>query len=143
MRLTQRICDRSESSGGPRVHLNVASERKQVEVERPVLGHERAEERGEIGRHFETLRVHTKPCTEGVDLLKVATAARISHEVGRAKDMAHVELPFGGEKSRHGMQVLKRALRRIILCSVVRKVECRRERVRLENNSREMAEAKS
>eukprot|EP00965_Chrysotila_dentata_P198741 6178992-Pleurochrysis_carterae.AAC.2 len=85
VRLSQGIRDCSQAIGGPRMRLNVTGERKQVEVKDPILGHQRAEEGSDTGRHVEAFGVHTKSCTEGVEFLKVATAACISHGVGCAK----------------------------------------------------------
>eukprot|EP00965_Chrysotila_dentata_P247451 6207757-Pleurochrysis_carterae.AAC.3 len=54
-----------------------------------------------------------------IELLKVAAAARISHGVDRAKDVAHMEARFGGiKKGRHCMmQILELTLRCIVLRS--------------------------
>eukprot|EP00965_Chrysotila_dentata_P068000 2249194-Pleurochrysis_carterae.AAC.10 len=104
-------------------------EGEQVEVEGSVLRCEKAEKGSNIGWHVETLRVHPKSCTQGVEVLKTTTAARISHGVSSAKDMADMEPRLLIEKGRHCMQVLKRTLRRIVLCFVICQVESRRKRV--------------
>eukprot|EP00965_Chrysotila_dentata_P176764 5838149-Pleurochrysis_carterae.AAC.2 len=41
--------------------LDVTGKPELVEVENPVLGHERAEEDSDIGRHLEAFGVHTEP----------------------------------------------------------------------------------
>eukprot|EP00965_Chrysotila_dentata_P184076 6078113-Pleurochrysis_carterae.AAC.1 len=94
-----------------RVHLDITGEREQVEVEGPVLRHERAEEGCDIGRHARA---------EGLKFLNAATAARISHRIGRAKNVTHMQLRLGGEKGRQGVQTLKGALSRVILSLIVR-----------------------
>eukprot|EP00965_Chrysotila_dentata_P048682 1615321-Pleurochrysis_carterae.AAC.1 len=58
-----------------------------------MLRHERAARKaarsGTPGSHVEAFGVHTEPCTEGADLLKVtATTERVGHWVGCAKDVA-------------------------------------------------------
>eukprot|EP00965_Chrysotila_dentata_P086586 2859123-Pleurochrysis_carterae.AAC.2 len=137
VRFAQRIRDGSQPPGGPWVLLfDSTSEGEQVEVEGSVLRCEKAEEGSNIGWHVETLRVHPKPCTQDVDVRKATTAARISHGVSSAKGMADMEPRLRIEKGRHCMQILKRTLRRIVLCFVVCQVESRRKRVRLEHHTR-------
>eukprot|EP00965_Chrysotila_dentata_P213337 6187565-Pleurochrysis_carterae.AAC.3 len=89
MCVAQRICDGSEHHGRARVDLDVARQGKQIKVEGSVLRYQLFEEGGNIRRYRETLWVHAKSRPKGIELLKAATAARVSLRVGRAKDVAH------------------------------------------------------
>eukprot|EP00965_Chrysotila_dentata_P255252 6212156-Pleurochrysis_carterae.AAC.2 len=120
--------------------FDITREGEQVEVEGSMLRCEKAEEGGNVRWHVETLRVYPKPCTQGVDVVKATTAARVGHGVSSAKDVADLEPRLPSEKGRHGMQVLKRTLRRIVFCFVICQVESRRKRVRLEYYTRKPTE---
>ena len=123
VRVPQGIRNDAEATRRPRVHLDITSEREKVKVEGSVFRHERAEEGRDIGRHVKALGLHTKACTEGMEFLDVATTARVSHGIGRAKDVAHMKVRLRREKGRQGMQELKGALGCVILSPLIREVE--------------------
>eukprot|EP00965_Chrysotila_dentata_P005096 166925-Pleurochrysis_carterae.AAC.1 len=130
VRVAQRIRNGSEPHGRTRVDFDVARQGKKIKTEGSVLWYQLFEEGGNIRRCREALWVHAKPRTEDIELLKAARAACVSHRIGLAKDVAHVEARLGGkEQGRHGGKVLKRTLRRLVRCSLVREVEGSRERV--------------
>eukprot|EP00965_Chrysotila_dentata_P133585 4418184-Pleurochrysis_carterae.AAC.1 len=71
-----------QGQGGPRRR----QPREEDQSESSVARHRSLEEGGNIRRHREALWVHAKARAKGIELPKAATAARVSHRVGRAKD---------------------------------------------------------
>eukprot|EP00965_Chrysotila_dentata_P255333 6212182-Pleurochrysis_carterae.AAC.3 len=124
VRFAQRIRDGSKPPRGPWILFGSTLEGEQVVDEGSMLGCEKAGEGSIIGWRVETLR---RPRLHAG-----------SHGVSSAKDAAYMEPRLRAEKGRHCMQVLKRTLRRIVRCFVVRQVESRSERVRLEHHTRKV-----